>query len=179
MISIKKCMFFFMLLSTALVHAQDLKLTLQEALDAAWKNNKEITIARMDESASKAKLKQTQAVFLPQVNLSYAAMSSNNPLNAFGFKLQQQSITPADFNPDLLNSPAATQNFMTKAELRQPILNMDMLQARQAASEQLNAISFKHQRTRHYLFFEVQNAYAQLQLAHQARKVMEETLSTM
>lgn len=179
MISIKRGMVLFMLLSTAAVRGQEVKLTLQDALNAAWKNNKEITISRMDEDASRTKLKQTQAVFFPQINLSYAAMSSNNPLNAFGFKLQQQSIMASDFNPDLLNSPASTQNFMTKAEFRQPILNMDMLQARQAANEQYNAVSFQHQRTRQYLSFEVENAYAQLQLAHQARKVTEEALNTI
>ena len=176
MISFKRGMFFSMLLIVTSVRGQEVRLTLEEALEAAWKNNKEIIVARMDEDASRTKFKQTQGVFLPQINLSYAAMSSNNPLNAFGFKLQQQSITASDFNPELLNSPSATQNFMTKAEWRQPILNMDMLQARQAAHEQVNAVSFQSLRTRQYLSLEVENAYAQLQLAYQARRVMEETL---
>jgi outer membrane protein TolC len=68
---------------------------------------------------------------------------------------------------------------MTKAEWRQPILNMDMLQARQAAHEQFNAASFQSQRTRQYLSLEVENSYAQLQLAHQAKRVMEESLTTV
>jgi outer membrane protein TolC len=51
---------------------------------------------------------------------------------------------------------------------------MDILQARQAAYEKINAVEFQSQRTRQYLSLEVENAYAQLQLAHQAKRVMEE-----
>jgi outer membrane protein TolC len=69
-------------------------LTLQDALDAALLNNKEIVLAKLEEEGATARFKQTNAVFLPQIRVSYTAMSSNNPLNAFGFQLQQQSITP-------------------------------------------------------------------------------------
>jgi outer membrane protein TolC len=179
MIRISKSMLFSMLFMAATARAQEVKLTLEEALNAALANNKEINMARMDEETARARFRQTQATFLPQVSLSYAAMSSNNPLNAFGFKLQQQSITASDFNPELLNSPSATQNFMSKAEWKQPILNMDILQARQGAREQVNAVEFQSQRTRQYLSLEVEKAYAQLQLAHQAKRVTEETLDMM
>ena len=179
MISTRKSMLISMLFIAATARAQEVKLTLEEALNAALTNNKEVTMARMDEEAAITRLKQTQAVFFPQINLSYAAMSSNNPLNAFGFKLQQQSITASDFNPELLNSPSATHNFMSKAEWKQPLLNMDILQARQGAREQVNAVGFQSQRTKQYLTLEVEKAYAQLQMAHQARRVMEETLDMM
>jgi outer membrane protein TolC len=169
-----------MLLFSASVSAQEsVPLSLQEALDAALKNNKEIIVAGLDEERAHARFKQTDAVFLPQINLSYSAMSSNNPLNAFGFKLQQQVVTPADFNPTVLNDPSATQNFMTKAEWLQPILNLDMWSARQAAQEQQEVYGFKTKRTKEYVSFEVQKAYAQLQLAHQATGVLEEALQTI
>src|SRR5690242_1474818 len=106
----------FLLATSMSVYSQEIKISLQQALDSALKNNKELTMAHLDQGASQAKFKQTQAVFLPQIRLSYTAMSTNNPLNAFGFKLQQQSIAQSDFNPELLNNPSATQNFMTKAE---------------------------------------------------------------
>jgi outer membrane protein TolC len=83
--------------------AQDtLALKLQDALDATIKDNAEVLLATLDQENAKAKFDQTNAVFLPQVNLSYTALVTNNPLNAFGFKLQQQSVAPADFNPQLL-----------------------------------------------------------------------------
>ena len=159
--------------------AQPVPLSIEAALDSALRNNKEILMAAMDEESAMAGFRQTNAVFLPRINLSYTAMSTNNPLNAFGFKLQQESITQSDFSPELLNNPSATQNFMTKAEWQQPILNMDMLYMRRAAHEELAVYSFKSQRTKEYLIFEVQKAYAELQLAHQATSVLEKALQTV
>jgi outer membrane protein TolC len=158
---------------------QDVALSLEQALAATLKNNKEIHLATLDEAGAEAKYKQTNAVFLPQIKLSYTGMSTNNPLNAFGFKLQQQSITQNDFNPALLNDPSATQNFMTKAEWLQPILNLDMWSMRQAAQEQQATYAFKTKRTKEYISFEGQKAYAQLQLAHEAKRVLEEAVQTI
>src|SRR5690606_5330456 len=73
-------------------------LTIQEALETALQNNKEVVLSTLAEEGAAARLKQTNAIFLPQIRVSYTAMSTNNPLNAFGFKLQQQSIAPTDFN---------------------------------------------------------------------------------
>lgn len=162
----------------AWVNAQTTPLTLREALDAAQEQNRSIKLSQLDAEVSKAKVRQTQAVFLPQINLSYTALSTNNPLNAFGFKLQQQAITATDFNPALLNDPSATQNFMTKVELLQPIFNMDMIYQREAAGNQAEAFQLKHQRTKQYIAFEVEKSYAQLQLAHRAETVMEEAVVT-
>jgi outer membrane protein TolC len=158
---------------------QEVPLSLEQVLEATLKNNKELHLATLDEASAEARYKQTNAVFLPQITLSYTGMSTNNPLNAFGFKLQQQAITQNDFNPALLNNPSATQNFMAKAEWLQPILNMDMRAMRQAAKEQQTVYVFKTKRTEEYITFEVQKAYAQLQLAHQAERVIEEAFRTV
>lgn len=165
--------------STSLAAQDTVSLSLEDALTATLKNNKEIVLATLDEKIATVRFKQTNAVFLPKISLSYTPMSTNNPLNAFGFKLQQQSVDQSDFDPELLNDPSATQNFMTKAEWQQPILNMDMLYMRKAAHEQLAVYTFKTQRTKEYIAYEVQKAYAQLQLAHQAKAVLEETLQTI
>lgn len=167
------------LLSLTLKAQESVPLSLQEALDAAQTNNKEIILAELDEQSAHSRFKQTDAVFLPNIRLSYSALSTNNPLNAFGFNLQQQSIVQSDFNPDLLNNPAATQNFMTAIEWQQPILNADMLYARKAAYQQAEIYAFKTKRTKEYLAWEVTKAYAQLQLAHQAQAVLVEATETV
>jgi outer membrane protein TolC len=166
-------------ISVPLMAQDQVPLSLDEALSSALKSNKEVIMAGLDEESADAKFRQTNAVFLPQIKVSYTAMSTNNPLNAFGFKLQQQAITPSDFNPELLNNPSTTQNFMTKAEWQQPILNMDMLYMRKAANQQRAVYTFKSMRTKEYLVFEVKKAYAQLQLAHHANEVLEEALQTI
>jgi len=165
--------------SVSLFAQEAVPLTLHDALNSALANNKEIAIASFDEESAKAGFRQTNAVFLPQINLSYSAFGTNNPLNAFGFQLQQESIEQSDFNPALLNNPDATYNFMTMAEWKQPLLNMDMIYARKAANRQSDIYEFKTARAKEYLTFEVQKAYAQLQLAHQAEKVLEEALQTV
>ncbi|MFI5137825.1 MAG: TolC family protein [Sphingobacteriales bacterium] len=163
------------------VFAQDSarSLMLNDAITAAINNNKTIQLAKLDENIATANYKQTEAVFLPQVNFSYTAMNTNNPLNAFGFKLQQGSITQNDFNPALLNHPSGTSDFMTKLEVQQPLLNMDMLYMRKGAEKQTEVYQYKTRRTTEYLTFEVQKAYLQLQLAYDAAKVLDESLQTV
>lgn len=153
-------------------------LRLDEAITATLNNNKAIQLAKLDESIAASNYKQTEAIYLPQAGFSYTAMSTNNPLNAFGFKLQQKSIAQNDFNPALLNDPGNTGDFMTKLELQQPLINMDLLYKRKAAAKQTELYQYKTQRTKEYLTFEVQKAYLQLQLAHDAVKVLEEALQT-
>lgn len=153
-------------------------LKLNEAIEAAVANNKSIQLAKLDENITQASYKQTEAVFLPQAAFSYTAMSTNNPLNAFGFKLQQGIITQNDFNPALLNHPNTAADFMTKLEVQQPILNLDMLYKRKGAEKQTEVYQYKTQRAMEYLVFEVQKAYLQLKLAYDAEKVLDDALKT-
>ncbi|WP_333819137.1 TolC family protein [Ohtaekwangia sp.] len=162
------------ILISTYIRAQEVPLTLHDAVEATLRNNKEIILSGFDEEIARAKYRQTDAVFLPQIKLSYTGMSTNNPLNAFGFKLQQQTIAPSDFNPETLNHPAATQNFITKAEWQQPLINPDQFYRRQAALEQVQVYVFRSKRTKEYLSLQTQTAYAQLYLAWQAARVMEE-----
>lgn len=153
-------------------------LSLDEAISATIDHNRTLQLANLDVTIASANFKQTEAIYLPQVGLSYTGMSSNNPLNAFGFKMQQKSITQNDFNPDLLNHPAGTPDFTTKLELMQPLINMDMLYMRKGAEKQIEVYQYKKQRTKEYITFEVQKAYLQLQLAYKAKLVLEDALAT-
>ncbi|WP_218332040.1 TolC family protein, partial [Hydrotalea lipotrueae] len=134
-----------LMLFNHLVSAQDSTqvLTLADAITRASSNNKSVQLAGVDEQIAQSNYKQTDAIFLPQVGVSYTAMSTNNPLNAFGFKLQQKSITQADFNPDLLNHPSGTPDFSTQLSVQQPLLNLDMLYMRKGAAKQSELYQFK------------------------------------
>ena len=151
-------------------------LRMSEAIQTALNSNKSIQLAKIDEGIAASQYKQTEAIFLPQVGFSYTALSTNNPLYAFGFKLQEKSITANDFNPYVLNNPSATPDFTTKLDVQQPLLNMDLLYKRKAAEKQTELYQYKTQRTREYLSFEVKKAYLQLLLAYDAVKVLEEAL---
>lgn len=162
------------------VYAQDIKKTisLQQAILSALENNKNIQLAKIEERIAAANFKQTNAIYLPQINLSYTALNSNNPLNAFGFKLQQRLVSQADFNPELLNHPTNISDFSTKLEIQQPILNFDLLYSRKAALKQTEIYKFKTQRTKEYLTYLVKKAFQQLELSYEAVDVLENALQT-
>lgn len=180
---LKFLLFFTLLLSNAymgIVSAQDSTrfLSLSDAIANSLQNNQSVQLAKQDEKIADAKYLQTQAIYLPQVGLSYTAMSTNNPLNAFGFKLQQKSISLSDFNPDLLNHPNGTPDFTTKLDVIQPIINMDMWYQKKAAAAQAEIYQFQTERTKEYIRFEVQKAYLQLVFAYDAVKVLEDANKT-
>jgi outer membrane protein TolC len=166
------------LFSAAQAQENTKNLSLSNAIAAVLANNKNIQLAKLDGNIAAANYKQTDAIFLPQADLSYTAMSTNNPLNAFGFKLQQGAITQNDFNPALLNYPSATPDYMAQLEVKQPLLNIDMLYMRKGAEKQTEVYQYKTQRTQEYMTFETRKAYLQLQLAYEAVKVLIEAAST-
>lgn len=170
----------FLQLFSSHVNAQQKteSLSLKEAVDAVTSDNSAVQSARIDEAIAQEKYKQTNAGFLPQVNFSYSALTTNNPLNVFGFKLQQRTVTAEDFNPDKLNHPSGTSDFTTKIEVLQPLINMDVVYMKKGALVQAESYQFKTKRTKEYLTFETQKAYYQLQMTHQAVAVLEEALAT-
>lgn len=169
-----------LLSSTQQLHAQDsiVPLQLNDLIIQATTNNKNIQLAKMDEQIAASNYKQTQAIFLPQVGLSYTAFTTNNPLNAFGFKLQQKSILQEDFNPAVLNNPSGTPDFMTQLNVQQPIINMDMLYMRKSALKQTELYQYKTQRTKEQIIYQAQQVYLQVQMAYDAQKVLQEALET-
>lgn len=171
--------FIIVLLNSYASRSQDsIHLGLQEAITASVSNNNAIKLSALDVQVAIAKFRQTDAMHLPQVNFSYSAFTTNNPLNVFGFKLQQSSITAADFDPKPLNSPSATSDFSAKVELKQPLLNTDMLYQRKAAAKQVEVYELLSERTKEYLRFETEKAYLQLQMAYDENKVLNEALAT-
>ncbi|MEQ8574919.1 MAG: TolC family protein, partial [Fulvivirga sp.] len=127
--------------------------------------NKQVEIAQGD-------LSQSRASYLPTITASHTAMVTNNPLMAFGSKLNQEILTQADFNPALLNDPDQTKNFATEIQILQPLLNLDYAYQRQGARIQTEAQTLQAQRTSEYLEMEVLKAYMQLQLSYEAVAVL-------
>ena len=159
--------------------AQDtLSISKNDLLQKVTENNLQIKVAENAFQSAKADYRQSNAVFLPNINVSYTGISTTNPLMAFGSKLNQEILTAADFDPALLNDPAVTQNFATKIEIQQPIFNLDGLFGRQAAKAKMDAFQLQTDRTKEYLELEVSKSYMQLQLAYKAAKVLEKANET-
>lgn len=164
--------------SGLLAQTQPVHLGLQEAIDSTLAHNRHLGIAKMEEKIAAARLKEMDAIWLPQVDLSFTALNSNNPLNAFGFKMQQQNVKQSDFNPALLNDPGSNSDFTTKLQVKQPVFNADLMYMRKALTAQQGIFQLKTKRTAEYLSYEVTKAYLQLQLVYDAEQVLTEALQT-
>lgn len=140
--------------------------------------NLQLKIAQHNYQGAKADYKQTRALFLPSISASQTAMVTTNPLMAFGSKLNQEILTPMDFDPNRLNNPNQTQNFATQIEVQQPLINLDGWMGRKAAKAKMDAYGLQSKRTQEYLQLEVVKAYMQLQLAYKAVAVMQKAEGT-
>ncbi len=160
-------------------YSQDtLSISKKELLEKVSEKNLQIKIAEKTYLSAKADYQQSNALFLPNINVSHTGILTTNPLMAFGSKLNQEVLTASDFNPALLNDPARTQNFATKFEIQQPLINVDGIYARQAAKTKMEAFQLQTERTKEYLELEVFKSYMQLQLAYKAVKVLEKANTT-
>lgn len=163
---------------TANAQGQSTPFSVDNAIHAALNYNRQVAIARLDEQVATAHYRQTDAIFLPDVTVSYSAYTTNDPLSSFGFKLEQQIITANDFNPALLNHPNGTSNYNANIMVKQPLLNPDMWYARKGAKLQVDVYAYTSERTRQYLVFQVQQACIQLQLSYDVTHVLEQAHST-
>ncbi|MEZ4876788.1 MAG: TolC family protein [Flavobacterium sp.] len=166
-------------LSSFIGFSQDtLMVSKNDLVQKVTDKNLQLKITEKSYQSAKADYNQSNALFLPNINVSYTGISTTNPLMAFGSKLNQEILTQADFNPALLNDPAKIQNFATKIEIQQPLINIDGLYERQAAKAKMEASQLQTERTKEYLELEVSKAYMQLQLAYKAVNVLEKANAT-
>ena len=168
---------FVLLFFISLVNAQQVvSISKQEVLSSVSENNTSLKISEQEFNQARADYRQTNAVLLPNISISHTAMATTNPLMAFGSKLNQEILTQNDFNPALLNDPSQIENYATKIEIQQPLINMDGMFQRKAAKTKMQAMQLQTERTSDYLEFEVNKAYMQLQLAYKAVDVLEKAL---
>ncbi|WP_282038073.1 TolC family protein [Saccharicrinis aurantiacus] len=159
------CMLCIGIVAEAQEAATERLLSLEQAISLASANNRVIQKSLAEVDIAKANNQQTSAAFLPSVDVSSAYFSTNDPLNAFGFKLQQQTVSAEDFNPAILNNPGSNNNFHTQVLVEQPLINLDAWAGRKATSNQLKATEMKSEYTKAYINLLVKQTYFGLQLA--------------
>ncbi len=148
-------------------------------MNRVMENNRKLKISEQEFLQARADYRQSNAVFLPNIRVSHTAMTTNNPLMAFGSKLNQESITESDFNPAFLNDPDRINNFATKIEVEQPLVNLDGIFKRKAADSKMKASQLKSERIIDHMKLEVEKAYMELQLAYKAVNVLEKALEAV
>ncbi|HED08201.1 MAG TPA: hypothetical protein ENI57_08815, partial [Ignavibacteria bacterium] len=179
----KRLNFSFLILMLTLpgLNAQEnnrVKLSLNDALNLANKKNFELRLARAEIDKMSADKNKSLSVFMPQVTLSETFIKTDDPISVFGFKLKQKIISPADFNPVLLNNPNNTSNYNTRIVVKQPLINFDGFFGRAAAAEGLSAVKYKKTRTEKYVQFLVKTNYYLLGLQNKSLQVIKKDLQT-
>lgn len=147
-----------LLLSAAPLAAQQ-PMTLGDALrradSAAFANR----IAAGDARAKGAQATAALQGILPTVRAEAGYVSSDNPLAAFGYTLQQRGVTLASFDPASLNYPAAVNNWNGGFVAEVPLINVDAWYGRSAASSAAAAASASSGWTREVTRVEVVRGY--------------------
>lgn len=154
-------------------------ITLEEAISSAQEKNRSILIANQQMKSAQADYNKSLGIILPQLNLTYTALATNDPLNAFGFTLQQQQVSMASFDPNALNNPDRTEHYVSQIQVLQPLINVDGIFGRKAAKNGLNARSSMATHTENKTLLEVEKVYGQLQLMYQLVEVYKSAEKTI
>ena len=152
-------------------------LSMDQAVALSEQHSSIVQKADLDYQIARSNRQQTNAIFLPQVSLGYNALFTNDPLNAFGFLLQQQQVQSSDFDPAKLNHPGNTHDYVASVDFQMPLINVDKIFARKGAKLQEDVYRHQAASARDHVRFEVKKAYTQLQFAYQARLILAATLN--
>ena len=148
--------------------------TIEDAIRATWKQNPAIASSGEMVAAARADAEGARDGRLPSIVLSAKAVATNEPMSAFGLKLDEQRITAADFDPNRLNSPASVGGVGLGATVMQPIyMGGRLTAARRAASAQAQAETCSHERRMQEMALQVVHAYFGAQVATEGLKFAE------
>ena len=154
-----------------------LSLSLEDALERARTESFPVRRAATQREAAEARRRQSLGVFLPRVTARERGTATTDPVNAFGLTLKQERFTQQDFAVGALNEPDRVDHFASQIEVRQPLLNLDGIYERRAASSAARAATEKGQRTRAVVSFRVKKGYYGLLLAERRVGVIDSALS--
>ncbi|BDG10340.1 TolC family protein [Anaeromyxobacter paludicola] len=80
-------------------------LSLADAIRAAWASHPGLAAGEAQLEAARAQAEAARAGHWPTLGLGARALVTDEPMNAFGLRLDEQRITAGDFAPDRLNAP--------------------------------------------------------------------------
>jgi outer membrane protein len=158
---------------------QGSSLTLAQAIQKALAGNPRMSAAESQVAASEARLAGVRAGLFPKLDASEEFSRTNNPVGAFSAKLNQGAFTSSDFDPAVLNSPNAINNFATTFSVTLPLFDSGQtwIGLSQAGLDK-RAAAMAAARTRQEVVAETVIAYAGVQVAFDNLRVVEQALDT-
>lgn len=162
------------------LEAQEYKnITLDSLMSNVKSKNLSLKINEESLNISQAQYRESLGAILPQISISHQGFRTNNPVMAFGSRLNQGIFTENDFDVDALNNPDPITNFTTTFQVAQPVLNIDKLIQRKAAKYAYKAQEFQNIYMSSALLLKSQTLFMQLQLTYESQKVINETLEVV
>ncbi len=154
-------------------------LDLRTALDTALSSNPSIRQVHSARDQAKAGVNSAVSAFLPRLDVDFTLGRSNNPVFAFGSKLNQSLFTMEDFALDSLNDPDYRTNWNTRFRLTQPIFNRgkEYVGYRIASAGEKMA-AHQEKAASQGVLFGVEQAYFRVLLAEEAIGVMDASVQT-
>ena len=154
------------------------ELSLAEAIRSSWSSHPGL---RAGEEAAKAAREDARAAGdarFPVLTLGARALRTDEPMAAFGLKLDHGRIDQADFDPRRLNAPDAIYGWGLSASVTQPLYAGGRIDAgRRAAAALAEASGHDQERRRQEIAAAVVEAYFGSQLAEQGVRFAEDQLA--
>ncbi len=168
------------LLAAALLPAvaRPAPLSIDEAIRAAWTRNPALKASAAGAEAARDDADRARDARLPTLSFTARGVRTDEPLMAFGLKLDQGQIGAADFDPARLNDPSAVGAWGAGATVSLPVFMGGRLVAGQrAAGAMADAEAATHARRRAEMAAAVVEAYFGAQAAEQGVQYAEDLLA--
>jgi outer membrane protein TolC len=153
-------------------------LTIEDAMRGAWSRSAALAASAAQVEAARAEAARARDARLPSVTLAARGVRTDEPMMAFGLKLDQGRIASPDFDPRRLNDPAAIEGIGAGATVSLPLFMGGRLAAGQrAAGAMAEAERAEHERRRGEVGAAVVEAYFGAEAAEEGVRHAEELLA--
>ena len=151
-------------------------LTVQGAIRKAWRDQGGLKAGQALVDARQADAEAARGLWLPSLSLQAQGIRTDEPMMAFGIKLNQARIGAADFNPLVLNHPDPIGAYGGSAVVQQPLYSGGRISAaRRAGGFLFEAEQASQSHRRQEVARAVVEAYFGIQVAEQALAWAEDT----
>jgi len=150
--------------------------TVATAIRKAWRDQSGLKAGRALAEGKREEAAGFDSLKLPTLTLQAQGVRTNEPMQAFGMRLNQSRIAAMDFNPASLNKPDAIMGFGGSAVVQQPLYAGGRISAAKWAGEYAaQAESASQARREQETAMAIVEAYFGAQVAEQALLWVEDT----